>query len=661
MNDISVSRSIRDLSDAEFWSRYQTDRLTATVLTNKFEYLVEHMCTDLLNTAFSFILREWYDFAATVSGPRSLDYPMPAVSNSLLMFIGTMDVAVRNTFEEYGMHRLRPGDVLIANDTYRVGNHVNDLCVLRPVFASGVDEPIAFLNFRAHMLDIGGIVPAGFSGTKRNVYENGLVLAPRLLYRDEQPVKETYDLLYDNTRMAPLLQRDLTSIYQSLLSAEGHLLEAVERYGLDAYLGAMRYSCDVSAESMREAIERLPDGDYHGESTMDCDGMDDSEEYTVRATVRIRGPRAEIDLSGTSRQARTSVNGSWLDARTGVAVALKFLLDRGSRFSSGALRDVDIVLPEGTFVSARPPDGAVMLYWEATDHVLGAVFRALEPALGAASLGGAFGSLAVHNANGVRPDGTPWVATAMGGGEHGPWPGTAAGDGQAYGLPLQANNIDFATEAIEADLPIVLLRKDYLIDSGGPGKHRGGPSSIRDSLYLEPGEHNAMPLSLKRPTGFGVYGGRDGGLGGVWMWDGDAVDLAAAGRIPSTDVAEYRRATPIAGMFDPQTGAVDPAGAFHFFARKPSWPSTAGAMWRYITNGAGGWGDPFERDATAVLEDVQDGYVSVAGAERDYGVAISGDPDTDPEAITVDETRTRELRGARLAVDAVGGQGDGHR
>ena len=59
-------------------------------------------------------------------------------------------------------------------------------------------------------------------------------------------------------------------------------------------------------------------------------------------------------------------------------------------------------------------------------------------------------------------------------------------------------------------------------------------------------------------------------------------------------------------------------------------------MLRWITNGGGGWGDPLERDPEAVRRDVRDEYVSIAGARADYGVVVSGDPETDPEGLVLD-------------------------
>src|SRR5919112_3709509 len=247
------STLIRDLSDEEFEQRYACDRFTATVLNSRMRYVVQHMCTGLLNNAFSVILRDWYDFAATIAGPPEQEYSMPAMSNSLVLFVGTMTDAVRSAVIEFGPENLTEGDILIVNDPYRIGTHVNDVCFVRPVFRDG--KIVSFVNLQAHMLDMGGVVPGGFAGTKRDVFENGLVISPQLIYRQDVPVKSAWSLIFDNARFGGLLLPDIKTICENLRLGERQLGETIERYGLDAVHGAMRYSCDVSAETMRLAIE----------------------------------------------------------------------------------------------------------------------------------------------------------------------------------------------------------------------------------------------------------------------------------------------------------------------------------------------------------------------------------------------------------------------
>ena len=133
----------------------------------------------------------------------------------------------------------------------------------------------------------------------------------------------------------------------------------------------------------------------------------------------------------------------------------------------------------------------------------------------------------------------------------------------------------------------------------------------------------------------------DGTLGACWFFDPEN----AKGLI-SLDESVYAKSTPIAGMLNPKTQAIDPDGEYFYFARVPIWRTHPGATTRYATNGGGGWGRPVTREAVRVLADVRNGYISVGEAKAKYGVVVLGDPDRDPEGISVDEAATNVLRSA---------------
>ncbi|MEJ2870456.1 hydantoinase B/oxoprolinase family protein [Actinomycetospora sp. OC33-EN08] len=633
--------SIRELSDEQFHATYDTDRFTASIIVNRLKYAVEHMSTAFLREAFSPIIRDWYDFACTISGPPEQDYRMAVVSNSLTVFLGTMPDAVRNAVEEFGPENLGPGDVLICNDPYRGGRHVNDVCFTRPVF---VDEKIvAFVNICAHQLDMGGTVPGGFSATKANVYENGLVIPPVLMWRGDAPVRSTFSLIFDNSRFGALLLPDFQSMFAQLQLGERLVRENIERYGLDAFLGTLTYACDTSADRMRSALARIPDGDYQGSATLDADGVDDSIAYTVHVTLRKRGEDIEADLSGSSAQARTCINCGVTDAKTALGVALTMLLDPEIPFTSGTWRHVDLIAPPGTLVTAVPPEGAPMMFWEASGTLIAAVFTALNPVLGENAVGGDYGSTNTHNASGLRDDGSFWTSATQCGGEHGPWGASKAGDGDSYTVLFNLNNLDPATETIEHDSPVVVLRKEHAIDTGGPGRHRGGAANLKDTLWQTDAEQYLSPFRTKEPSGVGADDGKPGPNGAMWIFGPDAVGPGLIGTVGDV----YRASTPVAGVLDPETKALDPEhGVYHHFASEKSWRTRAGSVLRCLTNGGGGWGAPFSRDPQRVLADVRDEYVSVAGAERDYGVVVLGDPHHDPEGLRIDEAATAALRGA---------------
>lgn len=631
--------TLKSLGEEEFHARYGTDRFTAAVLGNRMRYIVEHMCSGLLHNAFSIILRDWYDFVATLSGPPESNYSMPAVSKSMAVFFGTMADAVRNTVLEFGPEKLQPGDVLIANDPYRAGTHVNDICFIRPVFVDG--QIVAFVNLRAHQLDMGGAVPGGFSSTKRTSYETGVVISHALLYHDDQPVPSTFNLILDNARFGALLLPDIKTIYQNLLLGERLILESAERYGAGALRGAIDYACDVSADAMSEALRSLPDGVYEGEDGIDADAIADDREYRVRVRATKAGDKIELDFSGSSPQARTSINAGPLDVKMAVGVALKFLVDPTTPFTSGTYRGIDIVIPAGTFVSATPPEGAIFMYFEAASAVVLATLKALQQPAGDRALAGDYCSLSLHNASGTHADGTPWVNIAQCGGEHGPWGATLHGDADSYNVFYISNNMDPATEAIEAEVPAVVMRKEYVADTAGGGYNRGGAAVRKDTLWLTEAEHLTNPLHFKTASGYGVNGGNDGTIGAVWLFDGADAPPASLVGIGN---AVYADATVVAGSVNPGTHAPGEGARYHYFARQQTWPTQANAMFRYLTNGGGGWGDARQRDPERVRDDVRDGYVTIDGAARDYGVVIAGDPARHPEQLTIDQEATDRLR-----------------
>ncbi len=637
---------LKELTDEQFLERYSCDRFTASVLSSRFRYIVKHMCTHLVTNAFSVILRDWYDFSAILSGPPDLDYPMCAVSDSLMIFSGSMSEAVRNTINEFGLESLRPGDVVACNDPIRCGTHPNDTCFVRPIFRD--EKIVGFAAIQPHMMDMGGIVPAGFSASKHNTYENGLVIPPTLFFRDNKPVKSAFSMLFDNARFGEVMLPDIMSIFADLRLGERLVLESIDRYGMEAYLGAVRYSTDVTAESMYDALLEMPDGVYEGEDMIDCDAVDASEEYTIKVKVKVAGPRIEVDLSGSSRQARSCINCGWLDVKTSVATALKFLLEPKQPFTSGAWRHLDIVLPPGSIASAMPPDGAIMLYWEAASALFIAVLRALSAALGPRAIAGDFASAMTHNANGLRADGSIWSSSATCGGELGPWGATIDGDAEnSLGIYL-ANSIAPPIESIEQDAPLVMLRREIAMDSGGAGANRGGAATRKDTMWLTQSDQHSYAIHVKKPSGAGVYGGRDGSCGAIWIWPGEMIEEP---QFVGTDAESVSKAEPICGVLDSETHLLDPVhGTYFHFGRKPFWRSAPNTITRYQTNAGGGWGDPLTRDPERVLRDVRNEYVSRQAARDVYGVVVvGGDPDTDPEAMKVDEPATAELRGELAA------------
>ena len=373
-------------------------------------------------------------------------------------------------------------------------------------------------------------------------------------------------------------------------------METVERYGVEAVHGSMQYACDASAERMRFALEAIPDGEWEGEDIADCDALDDTEEYLVRVKIvearRPSGGRLQRELAAGAHVHQRDAARREDDRRRRLQVPAR----SASPFTSGTMRCVDLVVPPGAVMGALPPGGAVFAYWELNQLMISAILRALAKALGPAAMGGDRGGADIHNANGVFPDGTPWLSAAQVGGEVGPFGANAHGDADSNMLSYQANGLGTAVEAIESGAPVVVLRHEIVADAAGAGAHRGGTSLMRDSLWLLSAEHHLMSIRYKRASGFGVNGGRDGQTGGIWIWDPTG---EGAPRFPSAALDSYRDATPVAGVLDPETNEPTRDGSYLYPYRVPSWHTEPMSVLRYVNNGGGGWGDPFTRSRSS--------------------------------------------------------------
>ena len=132
--EIDAVLELRKLDDTTFKERYSCDRLTASILVNRFRYVNADMSTKLVSNAFSIVIREMADFCTTIQGPPELDWAMPAASLTNPVHWGPVTDAVGIVLEEIGLDTLRSGDVVIANDSYRTGKHLNDISFIRPLF-----------------------------------------------------------------------------------------------------------------------------------------------------------------------------------------------------------------------------------------------------------------------------------------------------------------------------------------------------------------------------------------------------------------------------------------------------------------------------------------------------------------------------------------------
>jgi len=631
---------IRDLSESEFESIYDCNRFTATILSNRFRYIVAHMSNEFRLHAFSPFIRDAADLCGMLSGSPDAGFPMAAVSETLPLFYGSIPDAVRIVLEEYGLDNLHPGDMILVNDYYRIGTHLNDACCIRPVFFDG--SLVGAVTIRAHVLDIGGVAAGGFEMTKRTTYEDGLRLPPILLYSQGEPVRSTFKLLFDNSRAGNLIIPDLETEFRALELGERLVVETINKYGLAAFSGAIRYVCDVSAEAMEDALESIPDGVYSAQQDIDGDGLPDSPKYEVHATIRVSGGRAEFDLRGSSESTRSALNCTWADIKTAIAMALKLLIDQRTPVTSGTLRPVDVVVPPKAIFNAAPPQPC-HYYFEVVMMLVNAITKALNPVVGVTGV-----SLVPteFTAPSRFADGQEFIPPLDITGISTPWSASYRGDGDSSQQAVYMNLLMHSgIETLEREAPVVILRTEYVPDTAGAGQHRGGAANLHDSMWTAAMQFRLNTFHSQADNGGeGLNGGRPGCLAAHWLWDGDTTEYGKSFTPPPFALSHeaYRSARTLFGHVAPDTQELDPNAPYFRIEANPV--ATEGAVLRVLTHGGGGWGDPYNRDPDLVREDVRDEYVSLEAAAREYGVVLVGDPVTDPEGLRVDYEATRKRR-----------------
>ena len=642
------------------------DVVTLEIVRNAFFAIVRQAGRIIVRSSFSPIIRDAFDFCVTIVAPPrpddGLDLDIVAMNESLAHFSGVMPFAVRNLIWEYGIENLEAGDLIALNNPYKGGNHIYDNAFFKPVFVDG--QFVAGIAVKVHLMDMGGMMAGGYSVEKRSLWEEGVAIAGVPVYKRDQPFVPGFNLYLDNSRLPENMLADIQAVHSACTFAERRVQALVEKYTAQTVFDGMGHSLSYADRSMRNALASLPDGIYTGEDGLDRDAFED-DPYTIRCRINKRGDNLEVDLSGTTRQSGSAINCVAFDAANGVYTAIKFLCDPYTPNNSGAYRCVDVVVPEGSFVGVLPP-GATTMYFDAAEAVFNAVTKALLPAMGEAAFGGHFGTnmgLVVTGSSASNPSARaagPGQVAAGRLGARGPrgaatfvaplislggFGATYGADGENYVSMSQQNVMDMSVESLEEDYPLLIVRKEFVADRGGPGLRRGGAGVVFDRVVIGPAEVRALILHLRRLP-WGSSGGQDGRPGGAWRGLADESGFAAWISLAGSDPLQPdANLTPIAGHFlDGRVVGPDEGG--DWATSVWSQQITHHALYRVLTPGGGGYGNPRERDPEAVLRDVRDGFVSIEGARRDYGVAVTGDP-ADPGSLAIELVETGLLRNVR--------------
>ena len=325
------------------------DPITLEVLSEGLISVVREMRATVFRTARSVAIYEAKDFSCGLFDP---DTQVVAQSEDIGAHVVPLPWSVKFAMEDFAGD-LAPGDVIVLNDPYRGGTHLNDVTLIYPVFAGG--KLVFFPAVREHWADVGGAVPGSLSGTATEIYQEGVRIPPIKLVERGTINRAAMDLILSNMRVPDERLGDFHAGMAACHTAEKRINELVARYGTEALLDCVRINLDRSEARMRAQIARLPDGEFHYEDYLETFSDQGFDPLLLPLKLSIRGDRLTADFTGASPQVPVPVNSTLAVTAASVFITLKSALDPTAPLNHGSFRPVEVIAPEGTIVNVRHP------------------------------------------------------------------------------------------------------------------------------------------------------------------------------------------------------------------------------------------------------------------------------------------------------------------
>jgi len=578
------------------------DKVTLQILANHCSAAAESMANTLLRTAHSTFVKETEDFTTGLATPDGKTFASP-YELGVTWFVGLdygQAIKLIDTYEE--------GDIAITNDPYSgyLCTHSPDTHLWKPIFHKG--ELVCFSVTHIHNTDVGGAVPASLSRTLTEVHQEGVRLPPVKLFKRGELNREVRDIMLTNVRMPEQNWGDMKAQVACVNTGERKVHEMIARFGIDNFRNGLGDLLDHGEAQARRVIREIPDGEYFFADYTDEDSVG-GHPCRIALNLIVKGDEIVFDFSQSDPQLNSSLNiptgGNGRHAIIMVAtVYVLGLLDRKMLLNSGILRPIQSILPKGSMVNPEFPAAVGMrtlTTLRLQSVILGAFAQALPDLIpGACGDGGPLLNLRTTDNRTGRKLMANLNPISGGGGATSFRDGTE-GSGANFGF-LKNTPIEIS----EAEVPVKILGYGLAKDSGGAGKFRGG-------LGTE------MEFEVQAPHSFVTARNRDRSHFAPWGLRGGQAGKTSAFLLNRGTNREVNL-----GNTDIYTA--EPGDSFYLKSA-----------------GAGGWGNPWERDAARVLADVERGFVSSNAAETEYGVVIQGR--------RIDEAATARARAAMAKAD----------
>lgn len=544
--DAPLDRSVDKPSNVKHLppSEQTLDAVSLEIWRQLFTALAEEMGAALRRAAFSPNIKERQDYSCALFGP---DGTAVALGDHMPVHLGAMPMSVEAAMEVLGP--LDEGDVACVNDPFKGGTHLPDITLIAPVHGKGI--LLGYVACRAHHSDVGGVSP-GSMPLAREIVQEGLRIPPVRLVRGGSMDQDLERLILANVRTPEERSGDLEAQLGSLHAGAMRLREYARRRGAPAVHRAMDALVAYADRLVLAGLAKLPQGRYTAVDHMEDDGFG-SGPLPVAVAVEVKaGGRIRVDFTGTAPQAAGGINAVPAITASATRYVLRCvvedLLGEPLPAGGGRMASVELVLPGGSLVAARPPASVAAGNVETSQRITDVLFAALSRALPLRIPAASQGTMNNISAGGTDPrTGLPFAYYETAGGGMG---GGAAGPGLSGVHTHMSNSLNTPVEALEHAYPFRI--RSYMLrpGSGGRGTHDGGEGLVREIEFLSPAE--VTILSERRAAG---PAGRLGGMPGA-----------------------------------PGANSLIRDGEQHPLPSKVTFSARSGDMVRLETPGGGGWG-----------------------------------------------------------------------
>jgi len=549
----------------------QLDPTTTEIIRNSLVYASEEMGIALRNSAFSPNIRERLDHSAAIFDDQGR---LLAQAEHIPVHLGSLPWGLVKTLEYCDREGidLEESSMMMVNNPYIAGTHLNDVTVIRPIYQS--NRLVAYAANKAHHADVGGKVPGSISIDAKSLFEEGVVIDPVYVIQKNRFVDGAVTSLTSKSRTPIERKGDLKAQTAANVTGERRVLELVNKYGWKMFQQACAESLKKTEQMMRSRLAKIPSGTYQAQDYLeDPDGHD----IQLRVTLTISKGRLKVDFTGTDGQVSNPLNAVYGVTLSGVYYVTRTLTGDDVPANQGAFMLITVHAPEGTIFNPTFPHPVAGGNVETSQRNADLLYRAFSKAIPdkvPADSGGSMNNIMM----GGSYKGRNWafyetIGVGLG--------ARSDADGIDGIQANMTNTMNTPIEEIERSYPLLIGHYELRPDSFGPGRRRGGTGIIRSYQALTDNIIVTVLADRGRNRPRGLFGGGPGAR---------------------TEVNLYKRAR---GRTQKMRVPV-----------KVTLVLQKGDVIEIRTAGGGGYGKPEKREGARIQEDIQQGIITSPNVRR---------------------------------------------